>query len=146
MLRLIVSAQHDDDADEVEQRRRQEQEPTHRRERARGDDNVGEVGKEVGEADSSLDREPGGLLLPAPESDGLGESEGGPLPGGAAQESDIEAYGKGVVEKAKPEVGGDPGNYEEQRVLDQRDPEVDKDQNAQSAFNHAEMVSQIHGC
>lgn len=135
-MRLIVRAQHDDNTNEVEQRRRKKQRPTQRGKRARGDDDVGEVGKEVREANSSLDDEPGRLLFPAPESDGLNESKGGPLSGGAAQERDIESCGNGVVEEAKPEIGGDPGSYEEQRILDQRDPKIDKDQNAQSAFDH----------
>ena len=47
-----------------------------------------------------------------------------------------EAGGKAVVEETEPDVRSDPGQCEDDRVLDQRGPEIQDDERAESALDH----------
>src|SRR3981189_3412865 len=74
---LLVAAQHDRHSYEVKQRGRQQEDPAEHSQRRYGQD-VRDVGEQVGKTYSGCDGKPDWLLPPAPERDGLSESERSP--------------------------------------------------------------------
>ena len=133
--RLSVAAQHDDHPQQVEERRRHEQDPAEWSQRRHRED-VRHVGEQVGETDSSAHGQPHGILRPAPERDRLRERERGPLAGGATQERVFKTGRNAGVENPKPDLRSEPGQHEDDGILHQSRPEVNNNDGFESAVNH----------
>src|SRR5215469_3285837 len=102
-LNLFVPAKENDHAHEIQDRRRQKQEPAYRRQRRHRKD-VTNIRKEIGEAEARSNRQPHGTFLPTPQSKSLAQSERGPLAPRTAQKGNVQIDRQGMVKDAKPEI------------------------------------------
>src|SRR5262245_10356670 len=62
--------------------------------------------------------------------------EGGPLARRPAQEGELEAGWRDLVKDLEPEIGSEPGHHDEKRVLDQRSPQEDENEDLQPSVDH----------